>query len=81
MKKSLFNEKDETFTDAATELDSRASETLTPLFNEFLMRGYPAREIENVLGELVMEISLEARLNKRDPLEGEGPAGFGKKAP
>ena len=77
--KKLFNEKDETFTEAAVELDSRASEMLTPLFNEFLSRGYAAREIENVLGELVMEIALEARRVKEDVLQGEGPDGYGRK--
>ena len=76
--KSLFDENWH-FAEGATELDSRAGEVLTPIFNEFLARGYSAREIENVLIELVFEISLQARINKRDKLQGEGPAGFGRK--
>jgi hypothetical protein len=77
--KSLFDPKNESFTEAAIELDSRASELLSPLISEFVSRGYPAREIESVLVELARDFSFAIRSEKEDPLEGEGPDGFGRK--
>jgi len=76
--KTLFDPKGH-FAEGATELDSRAGAVLVPIFNEFLARGYSAREIENVLIELVFEISLESRIQSSDTLEGEGPDGYGRK--
>jgi hypothetical protein len=79
MNKPMFDPKDETYTHYATELDDRVVTVLAPIIKEFAARGHSLRDIQTVLHGVVVEITLEAILVKREALQGEGPDGFGRR--
>jgi hypothetical protein len=65
----LFDEKYETYTDAARELDMAATRALKPLAQKYVELGCRTQEIENILvsaaGTLMCEMRLELQVKRR----------------
>lgn len=55
--KSLFTD-DETYSDAARDLDDRIRDAIHPIINEFSGKGYSVRDIEYVIKHAVITVCL-----------------------
>jgi hypothetical protein len=61
---SLYHEETWRYTDEAISLSNRASILLRPLIEEFIEKGYSPREIAHVIEGAVVELELDAVLDK-----------------
>lgn len=59
--KSLYDD-NARYTDDAQELENRASQCLSSLFDDWLARGYSPRDISNVMTLLVLDLEMTSVL-------------------
>lgn len=56
--KDLYREKDETYLEAANELEMKTTEVIQPVFNEYVKLGYSIRQISHVMASAVWQCEL-----------------------
>ena len=63
--KGLYNEKDDTYSDAAFKLDTEVHDAIQPIFDKYVKLGYSFRQISHIILAAVWECELINVFNRK----------------
>jgi hypothetical protein len=63
--KSIYNKKDETYSEDANELEHKVATVIQPIFNEYVKLGYPIRQVAHVMLTTIWECELMHMFNRK----------------